>query len=158
MKKILFYDFDLTFDGKNKLYEDWDFILELKPKQKVQKNWISPIDFSHGSYQLKLEVLTIKKVEKPIEFEISWCNFPEDKEPDIPHRCSYGHYCSFLNPGSYEHIAYLDDMELTTVDGNVKKWDWENAWDAPFVLIKPYSQNPFPIEIKVQVNIFESIC
>lgn len=156
LKKFLFYDFELTFEGKNKLYEDWDFILKLRPKQKIHQNWLSPVDYSRGSYQLKLEVQKMRRVEKPVEFEISWCNFPEDKDPDIPHCCSYGHYCSFTSPDIYEHIAYLDDMELTTIDGNIKKWDWENAWDSPFVLVKPYTQNPFPIDFKIEVTIFES--
>lgn len=157
LKRFLFYDFELTFEGKKRLYEDWDFILKLKPKQKIPENWLSPIDYSRGSYQLKLEIQKMRRVGKPVEFEICWCNFPEDKDSDIPHRCSYGHYCSFSSPGSYEHIACLDDMELTTIDGNIKKWDWKNAWDSPFVLVKPYSQDPFPIKFKIQVTIFESI-
>jgi predicted Fe-Mo cluster-binding NifX family protein len=148
-----FFNGHLILDGKNILYSDWDFKLSLDACEKAPKNWIYPTNFRNGIYHLRLEILKMKKTDYPIEFEISWRNLPEDEQSNIPHFCSFGPYTSFSNIGIYEHIAKIDDMEKTSLDGSIESWNWESAWDAPFVLIKPYGQDPFPIEFRFYVSI-----
>ncbi len=157
LNNFVFFKHDLTFEGKNISYDDWDFVLKLNASPDIPKNWLSPINYAEGSYQLRLEVYEMKNTRNPIEFEIGWYNLPEEEHSNIPHLCSYGHYCRFTDNGMYEHIAFIDDMEKTSVDGKEENSDWTKAWDSPFVLVKPYGQKPFPIKFKITLTIFEAL-
>jgi predicted Fe-Mo cluster-binding NifX family protein len=157
LNNFVFFDHDLSFGGKNILFDDWDFILKLNTTPNIPKNWLNPINYAEGSYQLTLRVEEMRNTKNPIEFEISWCNHPEEEHSNIPHLCSYGHYCRFTDKGVYQHIAFIDDMEKTSVDGREEQWDWTKAWDSPFVLVKPYGQKPFPIKFRITLSIFEAL-
>ena len=152
-----FFNKTLILDGNKRLVEnfDWDFLLKQEATKSSPLNWLLPVDYSTGSYYLMLEVLKMNNTANPVEFEFVWCNLPEQEHKNIPHRCTFGPYCSFTSPGLYQHIARIDDMEKTSVDGIEEDWNWERAYDSPFVLIKPYGQNPFPVEFKIAVYIFE---
>jgi len=152
--RFKFLDLELTFRKEFVPYFDWCMILHQLAESNIPSNWISPINFSDGLYHLNLQILEMKEVKKPIEFEFGWCNFPEEDHKNIPHRCNFGIYSSFTNTGTYEHIAKLKDMENTSVDGREEIWQWKKGWDSPFGLIKPYEQEPFPVKVKFTVTIY----
>ena len=153
IKKFTFLNLNLTFNQEFVPFEDWCMILHHPVAEKIPSNWISPSNFSEGIYYLKLEVLEMQQIKNPIEFEFGWCNLPEEKHSNIPHRCNFGIYSSIIFSGVYEHIARIKDMENTSVDGREEPWDWESGWDSPFSLIKPYGQDPYPIKLKFMVKI-----
>ncbi len=152
--RIDFLRDDFKFQGKDILYDDWDFILNIKPLSSVAKNWQDPIDYENGLYHLRLEVLEMKTTEHPVAFEFVWFNYPEKEDPERLHRCSFGHYCFFSRSGTYEHIAMIKDMEITTISSLEKDWNWKRAWDSPFILIKPYGQDPFPINARISLSLY----
>ena len=154
---FVFFQHDLTFEGKHVTYDDWDFIKNLHAGPDIPENWLHPINYAEGSYHLRLEVYEMKNIRNPIELEMGWYNLPEEEHSNIPHLCSFGHYCRVTDSGVYEHIAFIDDMEKTSVDGKEEIWDGTRAWDSPFVLVKPYGQKPFPITFKITLTIFEAL-
>ena len=149
-----FLNLEVVFSGEKILFSDWELLLHQKAMPDSPENWISPVNFVDGIYHINLEIIEMQNTPKPVEFEISWLNFPEKKHPNIPHRCSFGYYCMFNSPGTYEHIAKIKDMENTSVNGKEETWDWEAGRDSPFCLIKPYGQNPFPVKARFQVTIY----
>jgi len=153
---FIFLDKALILKGKNRLFEDWEMKLHLDAKKRVPKNWSNPVNYANGIYHLQLEVIEMKKIEKLIEFEFGWCNYIEEKHPNIPHRCTFGYYSNFTSPGVYEHMARIKDMENTSVDGKEENWNWKAGWDSPFCLIKPYGQDPFPVKLRVTVTVYEA--
>ncbi len=156
LSNFKFLDLEVVFKGEKILFSDWELLLHQIPEEKVPQNWIAPVNYADGVYHIRLEVLEMQNTAKPVEFEVSWLNFPEKKHPNIPHRCSFGYYCMFTCPGIYEHIAKIKDMENTSVNGREEPWDWEAGLDSPFCLIKPYGQKPFPVKIKFDVTIYAS--
>ncbi|MCL5069815.1 MAG: hypothetical protein M1308_02800 [Actinobacteria bacterium] len=156
IKKFTFLNLNLTFNKEFVPYEDWCMILNHPVADKVPSNWISPNNFSEGIYYLKLEVLEMQKTKNPIEFEFGWCNFPEEKNSNIPHRCNFGIYSSIIFPGIYEHIARIKDMENTSVDSREEPWDWESGWNSPFSLNIPFSSFYFPVKLKFMVKIYSN--
>ena len=143
-----------TFDGKNILYDDWDFIMEVDHPAEVPKNWLEPINFAAGAYHLRLDVLDMQPTPQPVAFEFVFFNYPEEEDPERLHRCSLSHYCFFTSPGAYQHLAMIEDMEITTETSDIREWNWHRAWDSPFILIKPYGQDPFPIEVELTVTLY----
>jgi predicted Fe-Mo cluster-binding NifX family protein len=154
IKKFTFLDLEQTYNGEFIPIEGWCMLLHQPVSGEIPSNWIAPYDFADGIYHLRLEVIDMKKTQKPIEFEFGWCNLPEEKHPNIPHRCNFGIYSSFTTPGVYEHIARIKDMENTSVDGTEEPWDWEAGWASPFTLIKIYKQKPYPVKVRCTVNIY----
>jgi len=142
-----------TFQGKNILYDDWDFIMQVNQPDGVPTNWEHPTNYAEGSYHLELNVLDMRPTSKPVAFEFVFFNYPEVEDPERLHRCSFGHYCFFSSPGVYQHLAMVRDMEVTTETSDIREWDWSRAWDSPFILIKPYGQKPYPIAIKLTVTV-----
>ena len=152
--RFTFIDRHLSLTGAAVLYDDWDFVLRIPVEQGAPLNWRHPVDWAGGVYHLRVEIFSMKAVPRPIELEVGWSNLPKQEDPDGLHRCSFGPYCSFSGRGTYEHIAFLDDMENTTTDSSEKAWDWSRAWHRPFALIKPYGQNPYPIECRLTITIY----
>ena len=149
-----FLNLEVVFKGEKILFSDWELLLHQKALEGVPSNWLSPINFADGIYHIRLEILEMQDTVNPVEFEISWLNYPEKKHPNIPHRCSFGYYCMFNSPGVYEHIAKIKDMENTSVNGMEEVWNWEAGWESPFCLIKPYGQKPFPVKASFQVTVY----
>jgi predicted Fe-Mo cluster-binding NifX family protein len=145
-----------TFGGKNILYDDWDFIMEVDQPNDVPSNWVDPVDYAAGVYDLRIDVLEMQPTSKPVAFEFVFFNYPAPEDPERLHRCSFGHYCYFSNPGVYEHLAMVKDMEVTTETSDIRKWDWSRACDSPFILIKPYAQKPFPITVALNVTLYSA--
>lgn len=146
-----------TFHGKNILYDDWDFIMEVDKPEGLPVNWLEPLNYAGGTYHLRLDVLEMESTSQPVAFEFVWFNYPEKEDPQRLHRCSFGHYCFFSSPGVYEHLAMVNDMEITTETSDIVEWNWSRAWDTPFILVKPYAQNPFPIEIELAVTLYSRL-
>lgn len=153
LQSFTFLQGTYTFEGKNILYDDWDFIMEVDHPINVPMNWTAPVSYAEGVYHLRLEVLDMKPTPRPIAFEIVWFNYPEKEDPERLHRCSFGHYCYFSSPGVYEHLAMVKDMEVTTETSDIREWNWSRAWDSPFILIKPYRQKPFPVTVGLTVTL-----
>jgi predicted Fe-Mo cluster-binding NifX family protein len=147
-------DGEFTFTGGNLLYEDWDFLLNIDTPPGRPKHWLQPRSYSEGMYHLDLQVLEMRQSSSPIAFEFVLMNLPEKSDPQRLHRCSYAHYCCFHQAGRYEHLARIQDMEVTTIDSDVRPWDWSRACDSVFILIKPYGQNPFPLTAHVEVTVY----
>jgi predicted Fe-Mo cluster-binding NifX family protein len=149
-----FLNLEVVFKGEKILFSDWELLLHQKAMPGIPDNWLTPVNYVDGIYHINLEILEMQNTSKPVEFEISWLNYPEKKHPNIPHRCSFGYYCMFSSPGVYEHIAKIKDMENTSVNGKEETWCWEAGWDSPFCLIKPYGQKPFPVRARFQVTVY----
>jgi predicted Fe-Mo cluster-binding NifX family protein len=147
-------DGDFIFSGRNLLYDDWDFLLNIDTPPGRPGDWLRPDDFSQGMYHLDLQVLKMRRTSRPIAFEFVCMNLPEIADPPRLHRCSYAYYCSFHRVGRYEHLAMIQDMEVTTKDSGVRPWDWSRACDSVFILVKPYGQRPFPLTVHVELTIY----
>lgn len=156
LKKFIFISKEHAFKGDNLFYEDWDFIRPMDACTNIPTNWINPVNFSDGFYLMEIKIDEMKTTREPVEIEFGMFNHPEKIDPKRLERCSFGHYCRFNKSGNYSHIAMLNDMEVTTIKSNERLWEWSNAWYAPFVLVKPYNQDPYPIEVAVKVSIYES--
>jgi predicted Fe-Mo cluster-binding NifX family protein len=151
-----FIDVGHTFNGENVVYADWDFIRPMAVPDGLPRDWTSPIDFGNGYYFLEVEVATPESIAQPVELEFGFFNVPPDADPERLERCSFGQYCRIPGSGKWMHIAALRDMELTTLSGNEKEWDWSRAWFEPFVLIKPFEQEPYPFAIDLKVTVIEA--
>ena len=90
--------------------------------------------------------------------EIMEGNFNKAKNMDKGklERVSFGQYCRFTTTGIYEYFALLKDSEVTTFDGRIEAWDWESAWNSPFILIKPYNQKPYPLKINIEIHLYQA--
>jgi len=145
---------DFTFTGGNVLYDEWDFLLNIDTPPGRPENWLRPSNYAEGMYHLDVQVLEMRQTSGPIAFEFVWLNLPEKSDPQRLHRCSFAHYCYFHRAGRYEHVARIQDMEVTTINSDVRQWDWTRACDSVFILIKPYGQNPFPLTAHVEVTVY----
>ena len=142
-----------TFDGSNIVYSDWDFIRPVEARERSPADWTSPINYAGGYYLLCVEVAGLRPAAEPIEIEFGFFNRPETDDADRLERCSLGQYGRFAGPGKWMSFAKLEDMETTTLAGAEGDWDWVHAWHAPFVLLKPFEQDPYPFDIGLTVRI-----
>jgi predicted Fe-Mo cluster-binding NifX family protein len=147
-------DGEFTFTGRHIEYDDWELLLDIPTPAEAPRNWLEPHDFAHGAYHLRLVVERVGPASLPVDFEFAWLNKPASADPERVHRCSFGHYCSFTQLGTYEHLAMMADMELTSEDGGQYPWDWSSAWDSAFVLVKPYGQQPYPLKVHATVTLY----
>lgn len=154
VQSFTFLQSTYTFDGKNILYDDWDFIMAVDQSFGIPINWVKPVNYADGAYHLKLVVRNMQSTPQPVAFEFVFFNYPEEEDTERLHRCSFGHYCFFSSPGVYEHLAMVTDMEVTTETSDIREWNWSKAWNSPFILIKPFGHKPFPIEVELTVTLY----
>jgi len=148
-----FIDVEHRFEGQNIVYADWDFLRPMEARAGSPEDWTVPVNYSRGYYLLCVEISGLAPVTQPVEIEFGFFNRAEVDDPDRLERCSFGQYSRITGPGKWMHFARLEDMETTTLDGREGNWDWTHAWHAPFVLLKPFAQQPYPFDIELTVRI-----
>jgi hypothetical protein len=153
-KTFTFFDRLVTHGGDKSLYEDWDFCLRMETKSSP-KNWLHPVNFAEGRYQVKLAVQEMKETEKEVLFGVGWINFPKDVDPTLQHRVGWP--IRFTKPGQYtgeEPVAKMWHGPGYDTDPAIP-WDWKSAYEdnSIFTIIRPFGQDPFPITLQVTLTI-----
>jgi hypothetical protein len=151
----------VTHTGKNRLWEDWDFVTRLRVKAGAPKNWLAPVNYREGTLRFRVEVLEMPEVEHPISVSMGWHAGPRDFE--IRHVAGVPIY--FIRPGIYERTVAVKDLEAFYGHGpreNEKALDFnftETFADDRFMLwVRPRDNKPpkdgFPIRYRATVTIF----
>lgn len=159
-KKFTFFDGIVEQTGKQRHWENWDFVGRLPVKGGAPKNWVTPVNFADGTLRYRIEVLEMQPVESPVSMHMGWENIFDD--PEIRHTA--GAPIKFSKPGVYETTVPVKSLKIFYGKGPKKDqrcfdWDWRSAWteNKIYTFIQPH-KNPlgkdgFPYKVHATITI-----
>lgn len=160
-RHFVLFDGIVTYAGKRRLWENWDFVMKLPVAPGAPKNWLAPVNFVDGKLKFDVDVLEMSPVEKPVSVHMGWWN--REGDPEIRHTA--GAPIEFDKPGHYSTVVPIRAIRAFYGAGprenaRVSDWDWFHAYaDGRFYsFIQPKKNLPgkegFPYKIRATVTIY----
>jgi len=155
---FVFVDATYTHDGTHRAWDDWDFYNKPPHQPDAPQNWMKPVDYVNGEFQLRVEVLAMKETPMDVGYAIGFCNLEDDA--DELHCHTQPSRIRFRRPGVYEASARTRDMWFGVDAGTLgfevaleAGWDWR-SWGGLYSFVVPYGCDPFPINFHVTWTIY----
>lgn len=152
-EQFVLFDRMVTNTGGRRLYSDWDFVTRLPHQPGAPKNWLTPISYADGNYHLRVEVLEMKGISKPVDFCLGCWNKAGD--PTIQH-CCWWINSRIKAPGVYEQEKRIRSFWHGPGKGSKRlPWDFASAYKdrSFFTIIRPHGQDPFPVKMHVTMTV-----
>jgi len=160
-KQFVLFDDVVTYTGKRRLWENWDFVTKLQIHPGAPENWLHPVNFVDGKLKFEVQVLEMGPVEVPVSVHMGWWN--REGDPEIRHTA--GAPILFSKPGTYATIVPIRQIRAYYGAGPrenalVNDWNWHSAYARGrfYTFIQPKDNPPgkdgFPYKIRATVTIY----